>query len=208
MRPRPGTALPFWPRATPAAAAQPPCALAPLPPGAPGPPPGGCLGTGSGTDHRPRRRDKLPPSWVPQPRCPGLGLQAPPPGTARRASSRPLRSPEPRAPAGRPASAPTKPAAPGDRARGGEGRRGAARAPGPGKAPLSGPAGSRGRERGRKSPAPSANASPSPLALARSLCSPRPSMSACPGGSWRGEKRRQRGGNGLTGGSLPYLCPE
>lgn len=105
------------------------CALAPLPRGAPRPPPGGCLGSRRWTDHRPRRRDKLPPSWAPG-RLPGLRLRAPPPGTP---SSRPA-PPHPQAPGARRASRirSNKAAPGGGRARGREwwrGRRCRAKAP-------------------------------------------------------------------------------
>lgn len=113
----------LWPRATPAAAAPPPCALAPLPrvrlarprAAAWAPAAGPTIAPGAGTNFL------LPGS-------PSRAFQVSgcrrPPGHGAASFLRPLRSPEPRAPGGRPASAPTKPAAPGDPARGWEGPEG------------------------------------------------------------------------------------
>lgn len=156
----------------------------------------------------PRRPDKLPSSWalgsrrqLPRQAFQVSGLQAPPPGTA---SFLP---------------APVQPGAPGaqrsPRSRSNKAggpaatRRGAGSGGGGGGARRRQPSAGRGRreaaagtwraETGEESVLPPARTPSLPL------CSPCPSASACPGGSWQGQRGWQRGRSGLAG--EPLLLP-
>lgn len=224
--PSPGTAAraprcPFGRGQLLAAAARPPCAPAQATPGcassAPGRPP----------EHpqpdRPSssgaRTNFLPPGppgragWqaAPSPGFPGLRLQAPSPGTASFLPA-PL---QPRAPgayrslrlrsnkAGGPEA--TGPGA----GSGSGGTRARRRHPWAGRAQRAGAVGTWRAEKGEESILLSAR-TPSTLVFARprSPCCLCPSASGCPGGSWQGQRGRQRGRSGLAGEPLPYLCPE
>lgn len=183
------------------------------------PPQGGSLGTRSRTDHRPPAHRQTSFFLNPGPRWLAGSFPARlsrsrvcrRPRPARRASSLPLCNPEPREPSGPRASAPTKPAA---QRRPGQGLGVAVGAPesgegtgGPGECSLKGQRGRGGQRKGKKVSC-SRRERLAFSARPRSLCSPCPSASACPGGSWQGLRRRQRGLSGLTGEPLPYLCPE
>lgn len=226
LRPQPGhccrcSELPFWPRAAPRR-----CSPAAVRPGTGHPGvrllrPRAAAGAAAALPtFVPPRPDKLPPSQArglrrlaaaPSPGFPSLRLQAPSPGAASFLPA-PL---QPRAPGAyrslRLRS--NKAGGPEATGRGAGSGSGGARArrrhPWAGRAQRAGTVGTWRAEKGEESILLSAR-TPSTLVFARprSPCCPCPSASGCPGGSWQGQRGRQRGRSGLAGEPLPYLCPE